>query len=391
VSPRLAPDDPRRARNAVALVFAANGLCFATMASRVPDLRASLDLSNGSLGLLLLAVALGSVLGMPTSGHLIERFRADGVVRLGSTAVLTGLVVAGIGAATGSVALAAVGLCVNGFGTGTWDVAMNVEGADVERLLGRSIMPRFHAGWSLGTFTGAGIGAVAAAVNLPLPIHFLVVPAIAVAVAHWQSRAFPSVATHESAEPVSSASAWLEPRTLAIGLMVLGFALAEGSANDWLALGLVDGYGAAHWVGVLGFALFVASMTVGRLGGPGALDRFGRTPMLLTSALAALVGILIVVWAPVDALVVPGILLWGLGAALGFPVGMSAGADDPLRAARRVSVVSTIGYGAFLGGPPLLGFVGDHVGTLDSLLVVAAAMAPAAVLTLAVRAPRRVG
>jgi fucose permease len=381
------PGGPERARNAVALVFAMNGLCFATMASRVPDLRTSLDLSNGSLGLLLLTIALGSMLGMPASGHLIERFGADSVVRLGSALVLGGLVVAGTGAAIGSVPVAALGLCADGFGTGTWDVGMNVEGASVERLVGRSIMPRFHAGWSLGTFTGAGIGALAAAANLPMPVHFLLVPGAAVVVALLQSRRFPSVVPMESGTS-SSASAWLEPRTLAIGLMVLGFALAEGSANDWLALALVDGYGAPHWVGVLGFALFVAAMTAGRLGGPPALDRFGRTRVLLVSSLAAMLGIVVVVWSGLAALAVVGIVVWGLGAALGFPVGMSAGADDPLRAARRVSVVSTIGYGAFLGGPPLLGLVADRVGTLDSLLVVAAAMVPAALLSLAVRRPR---
>jgi hypothetical protein len=258
--------DPRRARTAVAVVFAMNGLCFATMASRVPDLRSSLELSNGTLGLLLLAIALGSMLGMPASGHLIERFGADAVVRLGAAMVLLGLVAAGIGAASGSVPLAAAGLCVDGFGTGTWDVGMNVEGAVVERLLGRSILPRFHAGWSLGTFTGAGLGAVAAAVNLPLPVHFLVVPATAVGVAVVRSRGFPSGSPTEAARTASSGSAWLEPRTLAIGLMVLGF------------------------------ALFVASATVGRLGGPPALDRFGRTRVLLASSLAALAGIRVVVW-----------------------------------------------------------------------------------------------
>jgi MFS family permease len=365
-----------------------NGLCFATMASRVPDLRSSLELSNGSLGLLLLSVAFGSILGMPASGHLIERFGADAVVRLGAATVLAGLVAAGVGAALGSVPSAAVGLCAYGFGSGTWDVAMNVEGAVVERLLGRSIMARFHAGWSLGTFTGAGLGALAAGVGLPLPVHFLVVPAAAVTAAVLRSRAFPSGSPEEPTPAPSDGSAWLEPRTLAVGLMVLGFALAEGSANDWLALGLVDGYGAQHWVGVLGFALFVASMTAGRLGGPPALDRFGRTPVLLVSSGAALVGILVVVWSGLAVLAIAGIVLWGFGSALGFPVGMSAGADDPLGAARRVSVISTIGYGAFLGGPPLLGFVGDRVGTLDSLLVVAAAMVPAAVLSVSVRRPR---
>jgi MFS family permease len=170
--------------------------------------------------------------------------------------------------------------------------------------------------------------------------------------------------------------------------MVLSFTLAEGAANDWLALSLVDGYDARHWVGVVGFATFVAAMTTGRLVGPVVLDRFGRSRSMLGSAFAAAAGVLILVYSGTPALAVVGILLWGFGAALGFPVGMSAAGDDPLRAARRVAVVSTIGYGAFLAGPPLLGFVGDHVGTLDSLLVIAVAMLPAAVMVTAVRRPR---
>jgi len=376
------------ARNAVALVFALNGFCFATLASRVPDLRESLDLTNGALGALLLSVAVGSMIGMPASGHLIERFGAGAVVRLGAVADLGGLVVAGVMATAGSAAGASLGLLAYGFGTGVWDVAMNVDGAAVERALGRSIMPRFHAGWSLGTFTGAGVGAVAAGLGVPLAAHYAVVPTMAVLVAVVAGPLLLTAGTeHESAAQGASRSAWLEPRTLAIGLMVLAFTLAEGAANDWLALSLIDGYDARHWVGVLGFALFVASMTLGRLGGPIVLDRFGRVPTMLASALAVTVGVLIVVWTGVAGLAVLGIVLWGLGAALGFPVGMSAAGDDPARAARRVSVVSTIGYGAFLAGPPLLGFVGDHVGTLRSLLVIAIAMLPAAVLVSSVRRP----
>jgi fucose permease len=266
---------------------------------------------------------------------------------------------------------------------------MNVDGATVERELGRSIMPRFHACWSLGTFTGAGVGAVAAGIGVPLALHYVAVPAVAVLVAMVASgRLLPAAAPTENPEVRAVRSAWLEPRTLAIGLMVLAFTLAEGAANDWLALSLIDGYDARHWVGVLGFALFVASMTLGRLGGPVLLDRFGRAPTMLASALAATLGVLVVVWTGVAALAVLGIMLWGLGAALGFPVGMSAAGDEPVRAARRVSVVSTIGYGAFLAGPPLLGFVGNHVGTLDSLLVIPIAMIPAALLVTSVRRPR---
>jgi MFS family permease len=377
------------ARNAVALTFALNGFCFATLASRVPDLRESLDLSNGALGALLLSIAVGSMVGMPASGHLIERWGAGAVVRLGALVDLGGLVLAGVSATAGFVPGTALGLLAYGFGTGTWDVAMNVEATVVERRIGRSIMPRFHAGWSIGTFSGAALGAVAAGFDVPMAVHYTVVPAAAVALMVIVSRRLIAAHTdqHER-DSGPSASAWLEPRTLAIGLMVLAFTLAEGAANDWLALSLVDGYDARHWVGALGFALFIASMTLGRIGGPVVLDRFGRAPTMLASALAATVGVLIVVETGAAALAAVGIVLWGLGAALGFPVGMSAAGDDPVRAARRVSVVSTIGYGAFLGGPPLLGFVGNHVGTLHSLLVIPLAMVPAAALVLAVRKPR---
>jgi cyanate permease len=100
-------------------------------------------------------------------------------------------------------------------------------------------------------------------------------------------------------------------------------------------------------------------------------------------------GVLLIVFGGNVVLVVLGIVLWGLGASLGFPVGMSAAADDPRRAAARVSVVSTVGYAAFLAGPPLLGFVADHVGTLNALLVVVVVLIPSALVVPSAREPRR--
>jgi MFS family permease len=381
-----------RARNAVATVFVLNGLLFATLFSRVPDIREHLDLSNGRLGLLLLSISIGSLLGLPASGRLIEQIGATGVVRGGAFLTLVGLALASFGVSgIENVPTVAVGLAGYGFGTAVWDVAMNVEGAEVERRLGYTVMPRFHAGFSLGAIGGAGIGASATGVGVPLPVHVVVVTLAAVAVVVVATAAFLPAAPHDDAEEPETPgwSPWLEPRTVAIGAMVLAFTLAEGAAGDWLALALVDGYDARHFVGVAGFGLFVTAMTTGRLVGPVLLDRFGRVPVLLASAGAAFVGLLLVITSGQPALAAVGIAIWGLGAALGFPVGMSAAADDPRRAARRVSVVSTVGYGAFLTGPPLLGFVGNHVGTLDSLYVVMGAMVPAALLVTAVRRPRR--
>ena len=381
----------RAARNAVVVAFVLNGFLFATLVSRIPDLRDELDLSNGALGFLLLASAGGSVIALPSSGWLIHRSSAAAVVRLGAALTAVGLVVAALGAATlSSWFLAGLGLFAYGVGTGVWDVAMNVEGAEVERRLGRSIMPRFHAAWSFGSIAGAGAGIVGTAAALPMLAHFSVLSLLSALVALRETRAFLEPSEHPEPEQ-RAGSAWLEPRTLAIGVMVMAFAVVEGSANDWLSLALIDGYDVDHWVGVSGFALFVCAMTTGRLLGPILLDRYGRAPVLWVTAVGGAVGVLLVVRGDHLVLVSLGIVVWGLGGSLGFPVGMSAAADDPARAAARVSVVSTIGYGAFLAGPPLLGTLGDRVGTLDSLLVVAALMVPAVLAVFAARpAPREV-
>jgi MFS family permease len=171
--------------------------------------------------------------------------------------------------------------------------------------------------------------------------------------------------------------------------MVLAMALTEGVANDWLGVAVVDGYDAPAWIGSAAFALFVAAMTVGRVSGTVLLDAFGRLPVLWGSMGVAAAGVILVVLGQVPVLVTLGILLWGLGASLGFPVGMSAAADDPAKAAARVSVVATIGYTAFLGGPPLLGFLGSHLGVLHALLVVSVVLVPSALAVPAARPPAR--
>jgi fucose permease len=377
------------ARNAVAAAFIVNGLLFASLVSRIPDLRGGLDLSNSGLGLLLLAIAAGSILAMPSTGWVITRTSAGAVVRLGALLCALGLAVGAFGAAVASsVPVAALGLFAYGIGTGTWDVAMNVEGAEVERGLGRSVMPRFHAGFSLGTIIGAGIGVAVTAAGAPMLVHLSVLGGAALlAMLRWTPAFLPAVEDPEG--DATSGTAWLEPRTLAVGLMILCFAVAEGSANDWLSLALIDGYDVAHWVGVAGYAVFVTAMTLGRVAGTSLLDRFGRPRVLWATALTAALGIVLVVFGDHVLLVGLGILAWGLGASLGFPVGMSAAADEPARAAARVSVVSTIGYGAFLAGPPLLGALGDAVGTLESLLAVAVLMGPAALAVFATRHPRQ--
>lgn len=175
-------------------------------------------------------------------------------------------------------------------------------------------------------------------------------------------------------------AAWTERRTLLIGIFTLAFAFAEGTANDWISVAVIDGYDAPAAIGTLGFAVFLSAMTAGRWFGPALLDRYGRVPVVRALTLLAVAGLLLFVFGGVTPVAFVGAVLWGAGVSLGFPVGMSAGADDPARAASRVSVIASIGYCAFLAGPPLVGFLGQQFTVLRALTSVAVLLALAALI-----------
>jgi MFS family permease len=142
-------------------------------------------------------------------------------------------------------------------------------------------------------------------------------------------------------------------------------------------------------VGSLAYGVFVVSMTFGRWSGTRFLDRFGRAPVLRACAASALIGLLIVVFGPNLISATVGTVLWGLGTALGFPVGMSAAADRRHYAAGRVSVVATIGYVAFPAGPPLVGLIGNEVGVLHPISITAGLVAIGLLVAGATRPDRR--
>ena len=367
-----------RARVAVAVAFVVNGFAFASWISRVPAARDALGLSSAGLGLLLLCLAVGSVVALPLTGPVVHRIGPARGVLGGATLVLAGLLLLALGVSAGQVLAAGAGLTLVGMGVGGWDVAMNIEGAAVEQRLGRVLMPRLHAGFSLGTVAGALLGAGAAALGFPLPAQLVLTAVLALAAVAVVTRSFlPAEPAAEDAHRGGSGvgRAWREPRTLLVGVLTLAFAFTEGSANDWLAVALVDGHGLAESTAAVGFAVFVAAMTAFRLVGGALLDRFGRVAVLRAGGVTALLGLLLFVTAPGLPFALTGAVLWGAGAALGFPVGMSAAADDPARAAARVSVVSSIAYTAFLAGPPLIGFVAEVTGVLQALLVVLVVLA----------------
>jgi MFS family permease len=151
---------------------------------------------------------------------------------------------------------------------------------------------------------------------------------------------------------------------------------------------MVDDRGLANGEGAALFTVFTASMMVGRIAGGPLIDRCGRVPVLWATGASAALGLALVIFVPIIPVAVAGIVRWGLGASLGFPVAMSAAADDPVRAAARVSAVATVGYCAFLVGPPLIGVVGEHIGILNALIIVFVLIVLATFAAPAARPPR---
>lgn len=370
-------------RNAIFAIFFLSGLSLASWVARIPAIRDDTGLSTQGVGLVILSGSIGSVLGLIAAPWLLARFGARTGMIGALMTVSVGLVLVGIGGATlSSVPLVVIGLILFGFGNGAVDVMMNVEGAEAEREIGKTVMPLMHAFFSFGTVAGAGLAAAASALSLSVTVHLgviavLIAVAVIVAVRYVPLRAEVGDDLHADAPRPpwtqrlrDNLAVWGDVRLLLIGVIMLGMSFAEGSANDWLALAVVDGHGFDETTGAVVFVVFTVAITGARvLGGP-VLDRFGRVPVLRALAIIGIAGLAMFIFGSEPWVLIVGTALWGIGCSLGFPVGMSAAADSPDGAAARVSAVAMIGYTAFLAGPPLLGFLGEHFGILNALLVI---------------------
>jgi len=390
----------RRWRAALFLFMLATGVSLASWVARTPAVRDALDASTGSMGLVLFGLSIGSMAGVLISGGLVRKHGGRPVIAAGAGLLVAGLLVIAGGAALEVSGLVFGGLALFGAGMGLAEVAFNIEGAAVERTVGRPVLPVLHGCFSLGTVVGALLGMGLTAVRFPVGWHLAAVAVAVAAAGVWTVRAVPAGTGREEAESESKdgertgaggwraqVAVWSDRRLVLIGLVVLAMAFAEGSANDWLPLLMVDGHGTSATAGSLTFMLFAVAMTTGRFAGGPLLVRYGPATVVRASALVAAVGVALVVFSSSALLAGAAVVLWGLGASLGFPVTISAAGEGAEDAAARVSAVATAGYVAFLVGPPSLGFLADQVGLRAAMIVVLVLLGGAALITGALRRP----
>ena len=365
-----------KGRWAIATFFFANGMTTGAWAPQIPLLLPRHDITESTLGLLILFFGIGAVGAMLTAGRLIASFGSTRIVRIFALALVPALplVVAAPSLATLAIAMALLGACL-----GTMDVAMNANAVEVEHRLGRAIMSSLHGFWSLGGFVGAGGGGWIVANHGALPAALLASGLCLILVA----SAIPFIlrATAHHAAPDAPRDAFF-PRDLSLwllGVMALLSMVPEGSVMDWGALYLQKELGASQAASTLGFAFFMATMAIMRFAGDSVRNRFGAVTTLRASGIIGAIGLGAAAMAPTPAWAFVGFAVAGIGVANMIPVIFSAAGNHPgLSAGTAIASVTMLGYSGILIAPASIGFIAENLGfrvTYGALAVLLAVVA----------------
>ncbi|MCP9237649.1 MFS transporter [Lewinella sp. JB7] len=350
-----------RSRLAVALAFAINGFLYANWTSRLPRLQEIYAIDNGETGFVLTALALGALVAMPLAGFLIVR---SGSYRLSVVSTLAFIVtVPAMAYMPGYLGLLVV-MPLIGVATGVMDVAVNAQAVDIERLWGKPITSSFHACFSGGMFVGAGVAALFIYLGFDLGQHLVAVSVLALTVAigalPYFLRDDPAAGVTENFNGSKFSTA-----IILLGLASLCTMIGEGSMADWTPLYMTRVTGSPEALAPVGQAAFSGAMLLGRSVGDYVRARIGSLAVVRLGALLALVGVSGAIVLPTAAVSILGFGLVGLGLSNIVPVVFSEASKVPgLRPGVGISSVSTIGYSAFLFGPPLIGFVSDYQNSL---------------------------
>ena len=368
----------RRARVAVLSYFFVLGVATATWSARLPAIKTTLGLSDARLGLALFAVPAGSVLTLPWSGRIADRFGAVRVTRIAGVATPAALILIGLGPQAGSLAVLVAALACYGAVAGLLDVSMNACGATLEIAYGRPILSSLHAAYSIAGLAGAGIGALSAALGIaPLPTFAatavtLIIgglfagPRMVIPPPPPEPGKRPGDAPRRSAGQISVVI-WV------LGLLALCGQVGEGSAGDWSAVYLHVNLGTSAAVAAAGLAAFSVTMAAGRLAGDRLAARYGSVRLVRGSGLVAGLGLAAGLLIGTPAAAIAGFALLGAGLAGIFPqIVSSAVRLDPARAGRNIGRIAAVAYSGLLGGPVAIGAAASGVGLRDALLIPAA-------------------
>jgi fucose permease len=362
-----------RARRATRLQFLALGVIVGTWGAHIPSVKARYALSEASLSLVLLAVACGTVASLFVAGHVVGRLGARktcAVAALGMCACLGGAL-----HYPGTGALVAA-MLVFGAAVSLFDVSINTEGSELEALGGRAIMSNLHGMFSLGGMAGAAIAAGLLAIGVaPGPQLVGVSGAVAI-IAFGASRSMLTAHARSGDDGEAAHFAWPKGRLLLIGALIFAGMTAEGVMYDWSVLYLKQDVGMPQALAALGYATFCAAMALSRFGGDVLRSRYSERALLRVGATVAAVSMTAVLVSSSASIAFIGFALAGAGLAPVAPILFTAASRLPgVSRAAAIASVTSIGYGGFMIGPPLVGSIATATSLSIALGVVVLASA----------------
>ena len=383
-----------RQRAAVTMTFFAHGFLFASWTAHIPHVKQALALSDSALGLVLLATPVGSVCLMLITGRLLPVL---GSRRL-TTACLLGYCAAGpfVGLASTPLLLVTT-LFTWGAFQGSLDVSMNTQAVAVERRQRRHLMSSFHGAWSVGSFAGAGAGALAVALHVSLTPQLLILTIPVLSAAGILNRSLigrrDERRAHEGADTAASRRPPLSRVTVTLGAIAFASMLCEGATADWSAVYLRGSVHVDPAIAGLGYAGFAAVMAAVRLTGAGALARLPAHRLLPTLAALAAAAMAIALATGTAVMALFAFAVLGAGVALVVPSVFSAAGQLPgLAPGVAIATVSACGWAGFVLGPPLIGMLAGLFGLRLALAVIPVLSLIIAIATArvdAIRAPQQ--
>lgn len=354
IKPVIAQSTPNRIRLAVSLFYFGQGIAFASWASRIPDIKHSLNLSDGSLGSILLALPLGQLLTMPISGRLVTKYGSKRILTI--TAPLYVLALSNLGLATAPWHLAAF-LFLFGVIGNMCNIAVNTQGSEAEKLFGKPIMTSFHGAWSIAGFSGALVGLLMVNLHIIPYYHFWIV-----AVFVWLNvfLNYKHLVPGKGSPSESKPKLFTMPEGVLLQLGIIGFCsmATEGAMFDWSGVYFKEIVKAPSSLVILGYASFMVMMATGRFVGDKIIAKVGRKKTIQISGLIISAGMFLSVFFPFVVSATIGFMLVGIGVSSIVPTVYSvAGKNGKVPAGMAIAIVSSVSYFGFLMGPPLIGYI----------------------------------
>ena len=360
----------------ILVYFTVFGMGWASLMVRLPEVRNLVNVTTAELGIILFVGSIGSIISVTQAGRFIARFGTRVAIMTGITVVTLGMLGQTIFIVNHMPAGYALCALLAGLGMGIGDVGINVDGSAIETATGKTALPKMHAGFSIGTFVGAGLGTLATMANFSILLQMVILAVINFGLPLLTAKHIPNGTGIETkrannSEPkVAKENLWADRRIIFLAMGILGITLAEGASNDWLTIALVDDFKQTSTVAGIGYAVLLGAMTLVRFFGGNLADKFGKARTLQVCAATGIAGLLLIILSHNIYAAFIGAALWGCGVALGFPLFLSA-AGEGENSARKVGFVASSGYLAFLVGPPLLGFLGQIWGVTNMFFMIA--------------------